>query len=36
MKTNRSTYFRVDLCVGTPADELKGNCACYARKEEIN
>ena len=27
---------RVDLCVGTPIDELKGHCACYAEKEEIN
>ena len=24
------------LCVHTPADEWKGNCACYAKKEEIN
>ena len=24
----------VDLCVGTPVDELKGHCAGYAEKEE--
>ena len=36
MKVNRDIYFRVDLCVGTPADELKGHCARYAEKEEIN
>ena len=29
-------YFGVDLCVHTPADELKGHCACYAEKEEAN
>ena len=33
MKVNINS-FRVDLCVGTPADELKGHCACYAEKEE--
>ena len=32
MKVNRSVYFRVDLCVDTPVDELKGHCACYAKK----
>ena len=26
----------MDLCVGTPVDELKGHCAGYAKKEEIN
>ena len=36
MKTNRKIYLRVDLCVGTPVDELKGHCAGYAEKEEIN
>ena len=36
MKINRQLYFRVDLCVGTPVDELKGNCGCYAEKEQIN
>ena len=36
MKVNRSIYFRVDPCVGTPLDELKGHCAGYAEKEEIN
>ena len=25
-------YLRVDLCVGTPLDEMKGLCACYAEK----
>ena len=25
----------MDLFVGTPVDELKGRCACYAEKEEI-
>ena len=24
------------MCVRTPVDELKGNCAGYAEKEEIN
>ena len=32
---NRYIYFRVDLGVRTPVDELKGNCRCYAEKEEI-
>ena len=32
MKVNRYIYFRVDLCVGIPVDELKGHCACYAEK----
>ena len=36
MKINRWIYFRVDLCVHTPADEWNGNCACYAKTEEIN
>ena len=36
MKVNRLIYFRVDLFVGTPVDELKGHCAGYAEKEEIN
>ena len=36
MRVNRSIYFLVDLCVGTPVDELKGHCAGYAEKEEIN
>ena len=26
----------MDLCVGTPVDELKGHCAGYAEKEEAN
>ena len=26
MKVNRYIYFRVDLCVGTPVDKLKGHC----------
>ena len=29
-------YFRVDLWVGTPVDELKGHFAGYPEKEEIN
>ena len=29
-------YFRVDMCVATPVYELKGRCACYAEKEQIN
>ena len=33
MKINRYIYFRVDLSVLTPLDELKGNCA---EKEQIN
>ena len=33
MKVNRSVYFRVDLCVGTPVYELKGHCADYAEKK---
>ena len=36
MKRNGYLYFRVDLCVRTPVDELKGNCGCYAEKEQIN
>ena len=36
MKVNRYICFRVDLCVGTPVDELKGHCAGYAEKEEAN
>ena len=36
MRIKRQFYFRVDLCVGTPLDELKGHCAGYAEKEEIN
>ena len=36
MKINIYIYFRVDLCVLTPVDELKGNCGCYADKEQIN
>ena len=36
MKINRKIYFRVDLCAHTSADELKGNCARYAEKEQIN
>ena len=36
MKVNRYIYFRVDMCVATPVDELKGHCASYAEKEEIN
>ena len=36
MKINWQLYFRVDLCVGTPVDELKGNCGCYAEKKQIN
>ena len=34
MKINRKIYFRMDLCVHTPADEWKCNCACYAEKEK--
>ena len=26
----------MDLRVGTPVDELKSRCVCYAEKEEIN
>ena len=33
---NRYIYFRVDLCVVTPVDELKGHWAVYAEKEEKN
>ena len=33
---NRLIYFQVDLFVGAPVDELKGHCAGYAEKEEIN
>ena len=36
MKVNRYIYFYVDLFVDTSVDELKGHCACYAKKEEIN
>ena len=37
MKINRQIYFRVDVCVATPVDELKGHYAGYApKKEEIN
>ena len=32
VKVNRLIYFQVDLFVGTPVDELKGHCACYAEK----
>ena len=28
--------FLVDICVATPVDKLKGHCAGYAEKEEIN
>ena len=24
------------LCIRTPVDELKGNCACYTEKEDSN
>ena len=24
------------VCIHIPADEWNGNCACYAKKEEIN
>ena len=36
LRVNRLIYFRVDLCAGTPLDELKGHCAGYGEKEEIN
>ena len=36
MRVNRYIYFRMDLWVGSPVDELKDHCACYAEKEEIN
>ena len=36
MMVKGKKYFRVDLYVATPVDELKGHCACYAEKEEIN
>ena len=36
MKVNRYIYFRVDLYVGTPLDEMKGFCAGYAEKDERN
>ena len=36
MKVNVNLIFLVDRCVGTPVDELKGHCAGYAEKEEIN
>ena len=36
MNVNRYIYFQVDLFVSTTVDELKGHCACYAEKEEIN
>ena len=32
MRVNRYIYFWVDLCVGTPVDELKGHCVGYAEK----
>jgi len=32
MRVNRYIYFRVDLCVGTPVDALKGLCVGYAEK----
>ena len=32
MRVNRYIYFRVDLWVGTPVDELKGLCDGYAGK----
>ena len=31
---HQSTPGWVDLCGGTPVDELKGHCAGYAEKEE--
>ena len=34
MKINRLIYFRIGLRGRTPADELKGNCASYAEKED--
>ena len=36
MKVNRYIYFWVDIRVATPVDELKGHCAGYAKKEEMN
>ena len=36
MKIKRYIYNGVDKCVHTLADERKGNCACYSKKEEIN
>ena len=36
MKIKREIYFQVDLCIHTTADELKGNCACFAEKDEMN
>ena len=36
MNIKRQIYLRVDPCVGTPVDELKGHFAGYAEKEEIN
>ena len=36
MRVNRYIYFRVDLWVGTPVDELKDHCIGYAEKQEIN
>ena len=36
MKVNVNLFFLGDLCVGTPEDELKGHCAGYTKKEEIN
>ena len=32
MRVNRYIYFRVDLWVGIPVDELKGHCVGYAEK----
>ena len=32
MRVNRYIYFRVDLWVGTPVDELKDLCVGYAEK----
>ena len=32
MNVNRYIYFRVDLWVGTPVDELKGLYVGYAEK----
>jgi len=36
MKVKGSVYFLVDPWVGTPVDELRGHCAGYPEKEEIN
>ena len=32
MRVNRYIYFRVDLWVGTPVDDLKGHCVGCAEK----